>query len=200
MRQEQNDPRRDLTINELLSAISETEYPQDILDALSRIQDWMNETISAHDPGADPLSALFDYEEGEPNVESLFDRLERLEEYVDLIPNTRRPDGKPDVIIVSFTPPDYESGLRMAIDYAALFNRDNCRRVWVLSDTFIFDDVVRYSAHVDALASQGIVLRFILVTPWGWVELPLSGATASNQQFMWRNLLRGETGKRRKNN
>ena len=43
-----------------------------------------------------------------------------------------------------------------------------------MSDTFIFDDVVRYAAHVDALTEQGVTLRFILVTPWGWVELPLN--------------------------
>lgn len=175
----------DLTISGLLSAISETEYPQYILDALDCVQGWMNETISGPwEQGVDPFSAMFEGE-NEEGIEGLFERLESLEEYVDLIPNTRRPKGRPDVIIVSIAPPDYESGLRTAIDYAAVFNRPNCRRVWIITDTFIFDDVVRYAAHVDALAGQGVVLRFLLVTPWGWVELPLSGATASKRQFVW---------------
>ena len=206
MKREQNDPHKDfqdlkdvkdLTINDLLSAISETEYPQYILDAVARIQDWMLETVNAPaEKEMDPFTAMFEDDEAAgSDIEGLFDRLGSLEEYVDLIPNTRRPEGRPDVIVVSITPPDYESGLRTAIDYAAIFNRENCRRVWIVSDTFIFDDVIRYAAHVDSLAGQGIVLRFILVTPWGWVEIPLSGATASNQQFMWRNPLRGGTGK-----
>ena len=195
MKQERNDlmslngDGEDMTINDLLSAISETEYPQYILDALAKVQGWMQDTMNAPmERGLDPFSAMFeDHEDGMEGGDGLFERLESLEEYVDLLPNNHRPEGRADVIIVSITPPDYESGLRTAIDYAAVFNRPNCRRVWIISDTFIFDDVVRYAAHVDALANQGITLRFLLVTPWGWVELPLSGATASKQQFMWRS-------------
>jgi hypothetical protein len=188
-----------LTINDLLSAISETEYPQYILDALAQIQGWMRETVNAPaEKGMDPFTALFEdggeEDEGE-GIDALFARLGELEEQVDLIPNIRRPEGRPDVVVVSLTPPDYESGLRTAIDYAAVFNRPNCKRVWIISDTFIFDDVVRYAAHVDALANQGITLRFILVTPWGWVELPLSGATASKRQFMWRAPYEERSGK-----
>jgi hypothetical protein len=59
--------------------------------------------------------------------------------------------------------------------------------VWVLSDTFIFWDVIHYAAHVNALQEQGITLRFILVSPWGWVEIPLSGEAASNRQFFWKH-------------
>jgi hypothetical protein len=63
----------------------------------------------------------------------------------------------------------------------------------VVSDTFIFGDTIHYAAHVDALAEQGIVLRFILVTPWGWVEIPLSSNIASSQQFLWRNTMKGNS-------
>ncbi|MDR1378146.1 MAG: hypothetical protein LBJ36_03760 [Synergistaceae bacterium] len=182
---------KDLTVKELLSAISETEYPQYILDAISRIQNWMLETVNAPaDQGMDLVTAMFE-DGGEMDMEKLFADLESLEQYVDLIPNTRRPEGKADVIVVSVNPPDYESGVRTAIDYAALFNRKNCKRVWVISDTFIFGDTIHYAAHVDALAEQGIILRFVLVTPWGWVEIPLSGNIASGQQFLWRNTMKG---------
>ena len=181
--------RQVTTINDLLAAISETEYPQYILDALARVQEWMKETVNAPaEKGMDPFTALFEGgDEEEEGIDTLFDRLDGLEEYADLIPNVRKPQGREDVVVVSVMPQDYESGLRTAIDYAAVFNRQNCRRVWIISDTFVFDDVVRYAAHVDALANQGIALRFILVTAWGWVELPLSGAMANRQQFTWRS-------------
>jgi hypothetical protein len=138
----------------------------------------------------DPVTAMFE-DGGEMDMDKLFADLENLEQYVDLIPNTRRPEGKADAIVVSVNPPDYENGVRTAIDYAALFNRKNCKRVWIVSDTFVFGDAIHYAAHVDALAEQGIVLRFVLVTPWGWVEIPLSGNTASGRQFLWRNTMKG---------
>ncbi len=192
MSYDKKDMEKEMTIKELLSAISETEYPQYILEALSRIQRWMLNALNApSEQGMDLVTAMFE-DAGDIDFEKLFESLEGLEQHIDLIPNTKRPEGRTDVVVVSVSSPDYESGLRTAIDYAALFNRDKCKRVWVVSDSFIFADTIRYAAHVDALASQGIILRFILVTPWGWAEIPLSGATASSQQFLWRNPLRGE--------
>ena len=194
MKHDKKDPGKELTIKELLSAISETEYPQYILDALSRVQSWMLATLNAPaEQGMDPVTAMFE-DGGEMDLDRLFESLEPLEPYVDIIPNIRRPEGRADAIVVSVSPPDYECGIRTAIDYAALFNRSKSKRIWVVSDTFVFGDTLRYAAHVDALAEQGIVLRFILVTPWGWVEIPLSGSTASSQQFLWRNPLRGGAG------
>lgn len=179
-----------MTINELLSAVSETEYPQYVLEAIGKVRDWMNDSITkTEEPDdTDIFSAIFGdaFDDNINGVGGLLERLNEIEEFADVLPNSRKPDGKPDTIIISITPPDYESGLRTAIDYAAVFNRPNCRRVWIISDTFIFDEVIKFAPHVDALASQGITLRFILVTPWGWVELPLSGAMASKHQFMFR--------------
>jgi hypothetical protein len=184
---------KDLTVRELLSTIEETEYPDYIFEAISRIQAWLLDTVNApSEQGMDPVTAMFE-DDGEMDMEKLFASLEGLEQYVDLIPNMKRPEGRSDVVVVSVNPPDYESGVRTAIDYAALFNRKNCKRVWVVSDTFIFWDTIHYAAHVDALAEQGIVLRFILVTPWGWVEIPLSSNIASSQQFLWRNTMKGNS-------
>ena len=155
MNPEKKDPKKELTVKDLLSAISETEYPQYVLEALSRIQRWMLDTLNVPaEQGMDPVTAMFE-DSGEVDIESLFERLESLEQYVDLIPNTRRPEGRADVVVVSINPPDYESGVRTAIDYAALFNRSRCKRVWIISDTFIFEDTMRYAAHVDALAKIG---------------------------------------------
>ncbi|MBQ9904151.1 MAG: hypothetical protein IJM47_05115 [Synergistaceae bacterium] len=186
----QNDKEESITINELLSAISESEYPEYILEAISRIQEWMGEMIEKSDDDNDDIfSEIFgeNFEDDPRGIDTLFERLEDLGEYADVVPNSKSSEGKADAVIVSIAPSDYESGLRMAIDYAAVFNRPTCKRVWIISDTFIFDDVVKFSAHVDALSEQGITLRYILVTPWGWVELPLSGMTAAKHSFLWRN-------------
>ena len=182
--------KNEMTINELLSAISESEYPEYIMEAISRVRNWMKEMTENEDNNnEDVFSSIFgdNFEEGSGGIDTLFERLQDLGEYADLIPNAKAPEGKSDALIVSIAPPDYESGLRTAIDYAAVFNRSTCKRVWIISDTFIFDDIIKFSPHVDALAEQGITLRYILVTPWGWVELPLSGMSASKRSFLWRN-------------
>ena len=180
------------TVNELLSAISETEYPQYILDAVGKVQEWMHDMTTKPEEDLSGEGDMFASFLGEAfgeesfGLEGLFERLRSIEEFADVVPNPRAPDGKPDTVIISITPPEYDSGIRAAIDYAAVFNRTKCRRVWIISDSFVFDEVARYVAHVDALAEQGIMLRYILVTPWGWVEMPLSGSTVSKYQFLWR--------------
>ncbi|MDR1741018.1 MAG: hypothetical protein LBR38_04125 [Synergistaceae bacterium] len=179
-----DDGHADMTVRELLSAISETEYPQYIMDAIARVQAWLLDMVNEpSEKGMDPVTAMFE-DAGDLDMEKLFEDLESIEQHADIIPNTRKPEGRPDVIVVSVNPPDYECGLRTAIDYAAIFNRERSKRVWVISDTFVFWDVVRYSAHVNALMEQGIVLRYILVSPWGWVEVPLSGS--ASRRFLWR--------------
>ena len=186
-----NHERPEMTVGELLSAISENEYPQYILEAVNIAREWMNEVTEDGSDSYDEdiFSSIFGdvYDDGARGIESLIERLGAIKEHADIIPNSSQPEGKSDAIIVSITPPDYESGLRSAIDYAAVFNRNRCKRVWIISDTFIFDEVIKFSPHVDALAEQGIILRYILVTPWGWVELPLSGKTVSKHSLLWRN-------------
>ncbi|MBQ9595791.1 MAG: hypothetical protein IJR35_08040 [Synergistaceae bacterium] len=183
-------PANNITVSQLLSAISNTEYPEHVLETVGRVREWMSDMISRqedeqeHDE-SDIFDAIFGqlFEEEDNGIMNLFERLDDLREFADIIPGRQEPAGKPDTIVVSITPPDYESGLRAAIDYAAVFNRPRCKRIWIISDTFIFNDVNKFSPHVDALSEQGITMRFILVTPWGWVELPLSGKMASKQQF-----------------
>ena len=187
----ESENRNEMMMSELLSAISESEYPQYILEAISRVQEWMKDMTEDDNDSLDDdiFSAIFgeNFEDGNTGVDALIERLSDLGEYADILPNAKTPEGKPDAVIISITPPEYESGLRSAIDYAAVFNRNTCKRVWIISDTFILDDVMKFSPHVDALSEQGIILRYILVTPWGWVELPLSGNTATKHAFLWRN-------------
>ncbi|MBQ7169054.1 MAG: hypothetical protein IJR63_04040 [Synergistaceae bacterium] len=187
----ESDSHNEMMMSELLSAISESEYPQYILDAISRVQEWMKDMTDDDNDNLDDdiFSAIFgeNFEDGSTGIEALIERLNDIGEYADIIPGARTPEGKSDAVIISITPPEYESGLRSAIDYAAVFNRNTCKRVWIISDTFILDDVMKFSPHVDALSEQGIILRYILVTPWGWVELPLSVKTASRHTFLWKN-------------
>ena len=191
-KKQDNHKKNEITINELLNAISETEYPQYILEAARTVQDWMNDMIKRRDdPDEEPdiFAAIFgDNFDDERGLGELFSRMNALKESADIIPSSTENTGKPDTIIISITPSDYESGLRSAIDYAAVFNKQNCQRVWIISDTFILDEVMKFVPHVDALAEKGITLRFLLVTPWGWVELPLSGATVSKNQFVWKSI------------
>ena len=178
-----------VTANEFLSAISETEYPQYILEAIGKVQEWMQEMTEQPDEAPDEndlFASIFGAAFAEDDtVSRLFEKLRTIEDFADVVPNSKAPDGKPDTIIINITPPDFDSGIRAAIDYAAVFNRSSCKRVWIISDTFIFDEVTKFVPHVDALAGQGIMLRYILVTPWGWVEMPLSGMTASKHKFLW---------------
>ena len=179
-----------ITVNDLLAAINDTEYPQYILEAVAKVQEWMHDMTEKSDDSNDNediLSSIFGsaLDDEDSGIEGLFDRLSSVEDFADVVPNLKAPAGKPDTLIISITPPDFDSGIRTAIDYAAVFNRTNCKRVWIISDTFIFDEVIKFVPHVDALAEQGIILRYILVTPWGWVEMPLSGSAMSKHKFLW---------------
>ena len=184
--------KKEVTINELLNAISDSEYPQYILEAAETVKEWMNDMMKKReepDDDMDIFAALFgDGFEDERGLGELFERMNALKDFADVIPGANDKAGKPDTIIISLTPSDYESGLRSAIDYAAVFNKQNCQRVWIISDTYILDEVMKFTPHVDALAEKGITLRFLLVTPWGWVELPLSGTTVSKNQFVWKSI------------
>ena len=185
-----NNQPDNVTVNDFLSAISETEYPQYILEAINQVREWMQEVTERPEVPLDEediFSSIFGsmFGEEDTDIARLFERLKEIESFADIIPNQNAPEGKPDTLIVSITPPDFDTGIRSAIDYAAVFNRNKCKRVWIISDTFIFEDIIKFVPHVDALASQGIMLRYILVTPWGWVEMPLSGTTASKHKFLW---------------
>ena len=183
----------EMMMSELLSAISETEYPTYIIEAAKIVQEWMNDAINKNKNELnseirDIFSEVFgpDFSDETGSLDDLYSRLSKLEEFADFIPKNKKSGDKSDTIIISLSSPDYEGGLRAAIDHAAIFSRGKCRRVWIISDSFILDDVVRFIPHVDALAEQEISLRYLLVTPWGWVELPLSVRATTTQQFLWR--------------
>ncbi|GAB1400944.1 hypothetical protein MASR1M66_24000 [Aminivibrio sp.] len=176
------------TVGEILSAMAGSDYPKYILKIVSQLQQWMEEAIAADtsENGGDPLTALFE-NVLEMDGERLFAQLEWVDDYADLIPNLKRPAGHEDVVVVNAGPSDFEDSLRIAIDYASLFNRKLCRRIWVISDSIIIGDIYRYLSHIRALGQQGIVFRFLLVTPWGWTEIPLAAEGAPGNRISWKN-------------
>ena len=219
----------DMTVNSLLDAISEIEYPKYLLDAVAAIQEWLRglavnieeeseldeldelepddnnklkeqkaseaaeseELEEPDDEFMEFLKRMFDGDEPEPaemeeSLEALFEKIDSIDNNVDVIPNTHKPDGNKDAMIINVLSPESDGGLRTAIDYAAVFNRKKCKRVWILSDSFVFDDAAHFAGHINALEKQGITIRFILINPWGWVELPLSRASALRKQIVWR--------------
>mgnify|MGYP006916024691 CR=1 FL=1 len=190
---DQQNKQPEIMISDLLTAISENEYPQYILEAIEKVRAWINTALNRvtreDDENTDTFTEFFgdEFDDEEGGIEELFKELKSLAQYADVIPGgNKASNNKEDTIIVSLAPPDYDSGLRAAIDCAAVFHRPHCKRVWLLSDTFIFNEIIKYIPHVDALNEQGITLRFILITPWGWVELPLSEMTVNKRQFLWR--------------
>ncbi len=193
----------ELMMSDLLSAISETEYPQYILEAVEIIRDWIHDAITKSEENNNDSKDIFaeffgELDDEAGSIDELYSKLGSLEEFANIVPNSNKNNDKADTLIISLAASDYDSGLRAAIDYAAVFNRPHCKRVWIVSDTFIFDEIIKFVPHVEALSGQGINLRFILVTAWGWVELPLSESSATKNQFLWRTQENKAKPKRRK--
>ena len=192
-----NKQQPEMMMSELLSLISENEYPSYILEAANIVRNWMNDVINKNnkdykDKSTDSLEDIFseffgtDFDD-ECGIDELYKRLSAVNDFADIMPTSKQNqenEGKSDTIIISIESSDYEGGLRSAIDYAAIFNT-KCQRVWIISDSYVLGEILRFVPHIDALAKRGITFRFLLVTPWGWCELPLSGTFASGQNFLW---------------
>lgn len=106
------------------------------------------------------------------DLDTLFDKLSWVSQYADLIPAMQEPARHEDAIILSVGPIVLDEGMRMLVDHAALFGADKCKRVWLVSDTWLIADIWSYMPHLRALADRGVEVRFILVTPWSASEIP----------------------------
>jgi hypothetical protein len=183
----------DLTVGQFFEALSASEYPDYILELIEKLQDWMKEIFVVEndtektDKRIDPVTALFETDP-ELDMEELFTRIEWLEKYADVLPNIKRPEGKEDVAVINVGVAELESCMRVAIDYASIFNSEKCRRVWVISDSFNFMDISGYVAHISKLSERGITFRFLLVTPWGWIEMPIEGNDGGKNQILWKTV------------
>ena len=183
----------DITVGQFFEALSATEYPDYIMELIEKLQDWMKEIflvssdLEKNEKRLDPVTALFETDP-ELDMEELFTRIAWLEKYADILPNIKRPEGKEDVAVINIGVAELESCMRVAIDYASIFNSEKCRRVWIISDSFNFMDISGYIAHISKLSERGIKFRFLLVTPWGWIEMPIEGNDSNKNQILWKTV------------
>jgi hypothetical protein len=183
----------DITVGQFFEALSASEYPDYIMELIEKLQDWMKEMFVVGNDSEkaerkiDPVTALFETDP-ELDIEDLFTRIQWLEKYADILPNIKRPEGREDVAVINIGVAELESCMRVAIDYASIFNSEKCRRVWIISDSFNFMDISGYIAHISKLSERGIVFRFLLVTPWGWIEMPIEGNESGKNQILWKTV------------
>jgi hypothetical protein len=119
--------------------------------------------------------------------EGLFGELEWVCEHADLLPADRDVGEKEEALVVTVGPYILDEGFRMAVDHAALFARERCKRVWMVTDNWLMGDFVYYLSHLKALVLQGVELRLLLVTPWGWTEVPIAKALSGAGRMYWKS-------------
>jgi hypothetical protein len=172
---------RDLwMVGDLLDAMSGSNVPSYVTMVIKEIQTWLMSVVSEDyivdsadvASGEHPLSADLDY---------LFSRVEWAGSYADILPILKGTPKMEDTIILSVGPIILDEGLRMMVDHAALFAGDLCKRVWLISDTWVIGDVLSYVPHLSALRKRGIEARFILVTPWSYCEIPWNNAAGERK-------------------
>jgi len=188
-----------MTVGDILKAMTGEDVPQAVIQVAEEIQSWMVSALKGEGPLFSDEDFLYGYDErrfsGEPD--SILSRLAWIEPFADLLPNLGKIPKSREAVVLCLGPMDFDEGMRMAIDHATLFARGLCRRVWLICDSWLAEDVVRYLPHVRALAEQGIALRVILLTPWGWVEIPIRKEPMVLGSLNWKNENRGSnTGQR----
>lgn len=170
---EKGNGEKEMTVGDLLKAMSGPTQPPFVIRLVSIVQEWMANAMYPDADGQpdDFFQSYADRKIADP--ENLFGQLEWMEQYADLLPAPYSPAGHKDVVVLCVGPIDFDEGMRMTVDHAALFGRATCKRVWLVSDSWMIGEVARYVQHIKALEMYGVELRFLLVTPWGWVEIPL---------------------------
>ena len=168
-----SDPRDLWMVGDVLDAMSGSKIPNYVIRIAQEVQDWLAGEVT------DEYQAdLVDIATGNADrnysadLEYLFNRLEWAGAHADIVPAARETGLREDAVILSVGPIVLDEGMRMMVDHAALFAAGTCKRVWLVSDTWIVGDILSYIPHIRALRDAGIELRFLLVTPWGYSEIP----------------------------
>ena len=186
-----------LTVGDILEAMSEPKYPSYIKDLLYIIQEWMYSALNGdvEYQAEEFYQGYADRNIGDPEI--LFANLGRLEEFADILPAPHMPKGKSDAVVLCVGTIDLEEGMRLAVDYASLFGRGKCRKVWVVSESWSIPETARYLHHIRVLRKQGVDFRFLLVTPWGWTEIPLFDHSFACGKLYWENAIGPEDNTRK---
>lgn len=179
-----SDDQEPLTAGDLLRSLSDEDYPIYILKLLNQVKGWL--TQSFHIDGYDQ-SVSYDILLRE-DPEALYGQLKWLEAKVTLLPAMSRPAVHPEAVVLGLGEINQDDIMRDAVDYSLIFSRGECRRVWVISDCWIPFDVLPYAAHLQAMLNASISFRFLMITPWGWVELPITSRLSPGlKRFLFQN-------------
>jgi hypothetical protein len=166
---------REWTIGELMQKMGSFSYPEFIPEAINDVQEWMNQSLADHSRNSDSdFFYSFTDDAVYADMDKLVKSLEWVEKKADLLPGTRQPEGFRDAVILCIGPSELEDGIRAAIDHSAIFSRGSCKNIWLFCDSWILGDIIRYSEHLKVLSTYGVTFHFMLVTPWGWAEIPVS--------------------------
>lgn len=179
---------KEWTVEEILREMSAPKLPHFIVRLIDQVQSWMSELVyeERDQVGRDFYPMLDGVIPGDP--EKLIRDLEWVEAFADIVPGTSQPSGHKDMVVLCIGPADFDDGMRIAVDYSALFARGLCKRVWILCDNWIISDIARYLQHIRALKMEGVSFHFMLVTPWGWSEIPIDYEPAqSGKKLEWKN-------------
>ena len=182
--EKKRDSRREVRISEILKAMERPAYPEYIQKAVAQVQGWMSTALEGEDflgddEGFGSLERRFGME-----PEYFFSQMEWLHSHADLIPSVRPSGEREDAVVIAIAPMDIEEGLRMAIDHAAVFSSGACKRVWILTDNWVLGECFRYQPHVQTLKKRGVSFHYLLITPWGWTEIPFT-QSLGNRQIPW---------------
>ncbi len=182
--EKKRESREEVRISEVLRAMERPAYPEYIQKVVEQIQGWMSAALEGEEfPGEDEIFSSMERRFGmEP--EYFFAQMEWLQAHADVIPSMQPSEDREDAVVIAIAPMDIEEGLRMAIDHAAVFSSGKCRRIWILSDNWVLGESFRYQPHVQTLKKRGILFHYILVTPWGWTEIPFT-KNFGNRNIPW---------------
>jgi hypothetical protein len=159
-------------VGDLLDAMSGAHVPNYVMMVMQEVQAWLASVVSDDCVmGSAELTTNGEHALS-GDLEYLFSQVEWAASYADVLPAARGEPSHEDALILSVGPIILDEGLRMLVDHAALFARGVCRRIWMVSDTWIIGDVLPYTPHIKALRERGIQTRFMLVTPWNCSEIP----------------------------
>jgi hypothetical protein len=161
-------------VGDLLDAMSGSRVPNYVTMVIQEVQTWLASAVS-EDYAVDTAETAPGERNMSADLEYLLSQLEWANSYADVLPALKGTPGQEEALVLSLGPIILDEGLRMLVDHAALFARDVCRKVWMVSDTWVIGDVIPYIPHLKALRERGVQIHFMLVTPWNYVEIPWNG-------------------------
>jgi hypothetical protein len=167
-------------VGDLLDAMSGSHIPNYVTMVMQEVQNWLASVMS-EEYSLDPPETASGERNLSADLEYLFSQLEWANSYADLLPAIKGVPGQEDALVLSVGPIILDEGLRTMVDHAALFASNICRRVWVISDTWVIGDVIPYVPHLRALRDRGVEIHFMLVTPWNHTEIPWNNLTGERK-------------------